>query len=228
MASKSNRKITQSIRFIITFLFLLSMFFAAAGSLKWPNAWVFLSLYFFYVAMIFIYLKKHNPDLLKERLNRKKTPKPWDRIVMFVYLIFLCSVIIISGLDFRFQWSKVPLWGIIAGFIGLIPAAAIISLAMRENTYLSDVVRIQQDRGHQVCSTGPYKLVRHPMYVGVINMVLMMPLVLGSLYAFIPAGLTATAFVVRTALEDKTLKAELSGYLEYAQKTRFRLLPGIW
>jgi len=228
MKSDSFRKITQSIRFIITFLFLLSMFFVSAGSFKWPNAWIFLFLYFFYVATVFIYLKKHNPDLLKERLNRKKTPKPWDRIVTFIYLVFMCSIIIISGLDFRFQWSKVPLWGIIAGFIGLIPAAAIISLAMRENTYLSDVVRIQEDRGHQVCSTGPYKFVRHPMYVGVIMMVLMLPLALGSFFAYIPAGLTTAAFVVRTALEDKTLTMELSGYKEYTQKTRYRLAPGIW
>ena len=147
---------------------------------------------------------------------------------MFVYLIFLIGIIIISGLDFRFKWSVVPPWAVIVGFMASIPAVVIISLSARENTYLSDVVRIQEDRGHRVCTTGPYHYVRHPMYVGIIIMVFMLPLLLGSLYALIPAGLTASTFVVRTALEDKTLKMELSGYQEYAQKTRYRLLPGIW
>ena len=228
MASKSSRRLIQAIRFIVTILFLLAMFFVPAGTLGWPNAWIFLSLYFLYITIGVFWLKKHNPDLLKERMNRKKTPKPWDRIVMFVYLVFLCILIIISGLDFRLQWSGLSIWVVIIGFLGLIPAVVIISLAMMENAYLSDVVRIQEDRGHQVCSTGPYKYIRHPMYVGVIILVLMLPMVLGSLYALIPAGLTAVTFVIRTALEDKILKLELSGYSDYSQKTRYRLLPGIW
>lgn len=228
MATESHGKHSKIIRLIFTILFLLAMFFVPAGTLKWPNAWIYLSLYFIYITIGVFWLKKHNPGLLKERTNRKKISKSWDRIVIVFYLIFISSVIITSGLDFHFQWSNAPMWAVIAGFIGLIPAVVIISSAVRANAYLSDVVRIQEDRGHQVCTTGPYKYVRHPMYVGIIIMVFMLPLALGSFYALIPAALTTTTFIVRTALEDKTLKMELPGYPEYAQKTRYRLLPGIW
>jgi len=99
---------------------------------------------------------------------------------------------------------------------------------MRENAYLSDVVRIQEDRGHTVCTTGPYKYVRHPMYVGIFVIMLCFPLSLGSLYSFIPAAIIIILFFIRTALEDKTLLEELPGYKEYAQQVRYRLIPRIW
>jgi protein-S-isoprenylcysteine O-methyltransferase Ste14 len=99
---------------------------------------------------------------------------------------------------------------------------------MKENAFLSDVVRIQEDRGHTVCSKGPYKYVRHPMYVGVILIIVCFPFSLGSLYALIPALVIVILFFIRTALEDKTLQEELPGYKEYAQRVRYRLIPGIW
>jgi protein-S-isoprenylcysteine O-methyltransferase Ste14 len=99
---------------------------------------------------------------------------------------------------------------------------------MRENAFLSDVVRIQEDRGHTVCTTGPYKYVRHPMYVGVLLIMLCFPLSLGSLYTLIPAGIIILLVLVRTALEDKTLMEELPGYKKYARQVRYRLIPHIW
>jgi protein-S-isoprenylcysteine O-methyltransferase Ste14 len=112
--------------------------------------------------------------------------------------------------------------------IGFVLGLALFSWAMFSNTFFSSAVRIQQERGHAVCNTGPYRFVRHPGYVGAILQSLVMPLMLNSLWAFIPAGLAVLLMVVRTALEDKTLQEELQGYTEYAHRVRYRLLPGVW
>jgi protein-S-isoprenylcysteine O-methyltransferase Ste14 len=174
-------------------------------------------------------MKKKAPDLLKERMRRKKDVKSWDKIIMAFYSFFLILILILPGLDaVRFQWSNVPLYAKILAFIGYVPGSALAFWAMRENAFLSDVVRIQEDRGHTVCTTGPYKYVRHPMYVGVILIMLCFPISLGSFYTLIPAVIIMILFSVRTALEDKTLREELPGYKEYAQNVRYRLIPGIW
>ncbi|MFC2168837.1 methyltransferase family protein [Acidobacteriota bacterium] len=138
-------------------------------------------------------------------------------------------MIILSGLDaVRYRWLNVPLFLKIMGFLGLIPGFILGFWAMRENSYLSDVVRIQDDRGHKVCQTGPYKFVRHPMYIGIIIAMLSFPFALGSFYSLIPAVVIVFIFILRTAFEDKTLQKELLGYKEYVQKVRFRLIPGLW
>ena len=128
----------------------------------------------------------------------------------------------------RFRWSRVPL-----GFQGLallvmLAAWGLIIWAFRENAFLAEYVRIQEERGHTVCTTGPYRIVRHPMYVGVIVTILGVPVLLGSLYALIPAALIAALFILRTALEDRTLQKELPGYAEYALTVRWKLVPRIW
>ena len=138
-------------------------------------------------------------------------------------------LLVITGLDaVRFRWSNVPFVLKALGFIGFIPGIVFSLWAMVKNTYASNMVRIQENRGHKVCTTGPYRYVRHPMYVGVIILVLCFPLALGSFYAFIPSSTIAILFVLRTLLEDKTLKKELPGYKEYAKKVRYKLIPGIW
>ena len=112
--------------------------------------------------------------------------------------------------------------------VGLALACGLVFWVTAANTYLSRLVRIQEDRGHQVVTTGPYRFVRHPMYAGLVVLIPCLPLFLGSWWALVPAGLIAILFVIRTALEDRTLRAELPGYAEYAQHVRYRLLPGIW
>jgi protein-S-isoprenylcysteine O-methyltransferase Ste14 len=174
-------------------------------------------------------MKRRAPDLLKERLTRNKEIKSWDKMIMTVYSFLLIILLAVPGLDaVRFGWSEVPLVVKALGFFGYIPALVFAFWAMRENAYSSDVVRIQEDRGHTVCSTGPYRYVRHPMYVGVILFVLCFPLSLGSLYSFIPASIIVVLFIIRTSLEDKTLQEELPGYKEYTQTVRYRLIPGVW
>jgi len=190
---------------------------------------IFLFFTFVVVLSALIWWKKNAPGLLKERTSSKKDAKEWDKKIIMAYSFLLIVILAVPGLDaVRYRWSEVSLMVKGLGFIGYIPASGLLFWAMKENAYLSNVVRIQEDRGHTVCTTGPYKYIRHPMYAGIILSFLCFPLSLGSLYSFIPAALIIGLFIVRTLLEDKTLKEELPGYKEYVQKTRFRLLPGVW
>jgi protein-S-isoprenylcysteine O-methyltransferase Ste14 len=217
------------IRVVFTILFMLALIFVPAGTLKWTEAWLFIFLYFSATTWSIILMKRHSPGLLRERMSRKKDVKSWDKKFMWAYLITLIPLAVLPGLDaVRFQWSKVPLIVQVGAFIGFFPAMGIIFWAMKENAYLSDAVRIQKDRGHKVCTTGPYRYVRHPMYAGVILIMVCFPLFMGSLFSLIPAVIIAILFLFRTALEDKTLQEELPGYKEYAQKVRYHLVPGVW
>ncbi len=222
-------KILRALRIVLTLAFVIALIFVPAGTLKWPEAWILLVVYFVVVTVVVLWWKRHAPDLLRERMSRKKEAKSWDKTLMAVYTLILLVLLVVPGLDaVRFGWSKVPPVLKVLGFLGYAPAMALGLWAMMENAFLSDVVRIQKDRGHTVCTTGPYRHIRHPMYTGVILFFLCLPLSLGSWYSFIPAAVIVALFVIRTALEDKTLKAELPGYAEYAERVRFRLVPGLW
>lgn len=217
------------VRSVTTVFFMLAVLFIPAGTLDWPEAWAFLILYLAMVTAALIWMKKKAPGLLKERMSRKKDVKSWDKKFMIAYSLCLIFLLAVPGLDaVRFHWSDVPLIGKILGFIGFLPGMGLAFWAVKENAYASDVVRVQQDRGHTVCTSGPYRYVRHPMYSGVILIMLCYPLSLGSLFTFIPASIIIALFVLRTTLEDKTLEVELSGYKDYIQKVRYRLIPGIW
>jgi len=227
--AKTPSKLSTIIRVVFTTLFCIAAFFVPAGTLKWIEAWLFIIFYAVAMTVAITWMKKKAPALLKERMKRKKDAKKWDKIFMSFYSIFLIAMLILPGLDaVRFRWSYVPLIVKILAFIGYFPGFWLIFWAMRENAFLSDVVRIQEERGHTVCTTGPYKYVRHPMYVGVLLTMMCFPFSLGSLYTLIPAVIIMVLFFIRTALEDKTLLTELPGYREYAQKVRYRLIPGIW
>jgi protein-S-isoprenylcysteine O-methyltransferase Ste14 len=226
---KEDSTAVKIIKGVVTVLFMLALFFFPAGTLHWPEAWLFFLLYFTAVSGVMIWMKRKAPDLLKERMSRNKEIKSWDKIIMTAYSFLLIILLVVSGLDaVRFGWSEVPLVVKVLGFIGYIPSLVIVFRAMKENAYSSDVVRIQEDRGQTVCTTGPYRFVRHPMYVGIILIMLCLPLSLGSFYSMIPASLVVVLFIIRASLEDKTLQENLPGYKEYTQKVRFRLLPGVW
>ncbi len=227
--SRYHSKAMLMARTVAGVLLMLALFFIPAGTLDWPEAWLFILLYLAAVSGIFIWLKKRSPSLLKERMSRKKDVRRWDRTLMMVYSFLVIVLLIVPGLDaVRFHWSDVPLILKGLGFAGLMPGLVFAFWAMKENAFASDVVRIQEDRGHTVCTSGPYRYVRHPMYVGVILIMLFFPLSLGSLYAYIPAFVIIILFIIRASLEDRALQKELPGYKEYSRKVRYRLLPGVW
>ena len=153
----------------------------------------------------------------------------WDKTIIRIYTVLLMVMYIVLPLDaVRFGWSRVPAAISWLAFSGIFLSWAVVFWAFRENAYLSAFVRVQTDRGHTVCTTGPYRFVRHPMYLAVILAILCVPLFLGSLFSLIPAVLIVGLFVLRTSLEDRTLRAELPGYADYAAKVRWKLIPNVW
>ncbi len=217
-------------RFVIGLIVIGAILFGAAGTFDWPEAWVYIVIQFSWSIGIAAFLWTHDIELLKDRMKlSKKSTKGWDKILSFVILPFYIPYLAIPGLDaVRYHWSHVPVWVKVACFIVLTVSFLWISWIMKENTYLSRFVEIQEDRGHKVITTGPYRFVRHPMYIGAAILMIALPIALGSFYALIPTAFIVVYVIIRTYLEDKTLHNELEGYAEYAQRTKYRLIPGIW
>jgi len=227
------KRIFQSLLHVILLaLILAALIFIPAGSdhLDWGMAWILLGVYSTGLFVTFLLLNLCDPDLARERAKIQEGTKGWDKklVNLFNSLIYLVMPPL-AGVDKRLGWSPpvslaVQWMALIVFVLGM----GLFDWAMLSNRFFSGTVRIQEDRGHTVVADGPYRVVRHPGYVGMIVMFVLPPLVLGSLWALIPAGLAALATVIRTALEDKTLQVELPGYAEYAQRTRYRLLPRVW
>ena len=204
-----------------------------AGTWYWWEAWVMVGIWSVFGVVMSLYLLRHDPALLAERMKLvplHKEQKDWDKAIMVLFFIAGIALYIIPGFDvWRYGWSEpLPLWMKVIAILVHIPCFVLLGWVMRENTYLSQVVKIDQQRGHRVISSGPYALVRHPMYTIVIILLFAVPVALGSRYALILALFLTVLLIVRTYLEDRTLHAELEGYAEYAKHTRFRLVPGIW
>ncbi len=202
--------------------------FVAAGTLDWAAAWIYAGMRVLAMSIAAIFIIRENPEIINERGRMPQNTKDFDKVFAIIYMPLVLLLPLVAGLDFRFNWSAMPLWLSAVGFVGYIPAAILPYWAMLVNNYLTTTVRIQEERGHQVVSGGPYRYVRHPMYVGLILGAICMPLLLGSWWAIIPGILVAVAAIWRTSREDAVLQEELPGYAEYAQRTRYRLLPGVW
>jgi protein-S-isoprenylcysteine O-methyltransferase Ste14 len=213
------------------FLLFAVPLFAAAGTLDWPEAWVFLGIFLVGTLAISRMLMVHDPALLAERLGplAQRSQPRWDRILLgAIFLAFLAWLVVI-GLDaVRFAWSAVPLAIKIAGGVGELVAWAIFYATFRANTFLAPVVRIQRERGHQVISTGPYAIVRHPLYAGAILFFLATPLLLGSYWGLVLSLVLTFLVALRARLEERALEQGLEGYRNYAANVRYRLVPGIW
>jgi len=221
------------IRFAIYLLLSPIILFISAGTVKWSLAWVYSMTTIVLTVISRIFMIRKYPDLAQERANYRNAEgvKSWDRVLgALVGLYGNIAIFIVAGLDKRFSWS--PTIGlqisILAIVIGIGIGFFLGYWAMIENRYFSAVVRIQTDRGHTVCTTGPYHFIRHPGYAGALLVYLLTPLMLGSLWTLIPSVLTSALLLARTALEDKTLQQELEGYVDYAKETRYRLIPGVW
>ncbi len=205
------------------------LLFGAAGRVDWIEPWVLTLLYGAFLLGFAFWATMYAPGLLEERSHVAKNVKSWDKTIGVIYTILLLAMLITAGLDAgRFHWSTMPIGLEIIGAIGLVPVGAWLMWIMSVNAFLSRWARIQDDRGHQVITAGPYQYIRHPMYASTILFVISIPLLLGSWWALIPGISISVLYVIRTALEDRMLHEELSGYREYAARVRYRLVPGVW
>jgi protein-S-isoprenylcysteine O-methyltransferase Ste14 len=220
------------LRFAAFTLLFPMVLFIAAGRLNWVWAWVYAGIIVFFTFVSRIAVMRTNPDLLAERAQSldREDVRGWDRLILFfLLLVGPLAMMIVAGLDERFGWS--PQISVALRLVALaimVLGYSVGTWAMAVNRYYSAVVRIQKDRDQTVVTDGPYRFVRHPSYATGIVASLMIPILLGSLWALIPCGLVVLGTIIRTALEDRTLLEELDGYKGYAQRVRYRLLPGVW
>lgn len=217
-------------QWIIVTVLLGVVLFASAGRMDLSMFWAYIVIHSSAQLAMALLVFRRNRDLLEERQRPGVGAKAWDRRLLLVYTLLTMSLFVVAGLDVgRLHWSDtVPLWGQIVALLGFALSFAFVIWAMAVNNFYSRVVRIQEDRGQYVVTEGPYRFVRHPSYIGSILSWVCAGLALGSWLALVPVTLIAAAVVVRTTLEDRALHAELDGYRAYAQRVRYRLLPGVW
>ena len=197
----------------------------------WWEAWVFAILCVFGFIISRALAARRNPSLLAERARfmQHEDAKAWDKLLAPLLGIGGILVLVVAGLDALFAWPpEFSLLVEILSLVVILAGYALGSYALIENRFFSGVVRLQTDRGQQVVSSGPYRWMRHPGYVGGILTYLATPFFLDSLWAFLPAAFITVVLIIRTSLEDKTLQDELPGYRDYAKRVRYRLLPGVW
>lgn len=218
-----------AIRISVTLLAWLlqgALLFITAQTFRWMWAWAFIATGLLILIMNAVYLPK---EIIAERGSRKKEVKRWDKVIVFSGLIPFAGLFILSGMDFRFQWTgSVPPTVNIAGLILVYTCAVIFTSAMVENPFFSTMAGIQNERGHTIVISGPYSIIRHPGYASLILMNLATPPALGSAWALTMAALATLLLIIRTALEDRMLSKALEGYQEYKQQVRYRLIPFIW
>jgi protein-S-isoprenylcysteine O-methyltransferase Ste14 len=203
--------------------------FWSAGRIDWGAAWAAIGVWVVWFIATDILLLRFNPGLMAERLSPPKGAKRWDRAILSLLRLTQLARYIVAGLDQRYGWAgSFSLAAQIGAWMVCVLSYALVAWAMTSNPFFSQIVRIQTDRGQAVSKQGPYRTVRHPAYAGMIVFEPAMSILLDSWWALIPAGLCSILIIVRTALEDRTLLAELAGYGNYARQVRYRLLPGVW
>jgi len=222
----------QWIRLVAAYLLIPLMLLICGGEPGWWQAWLYAVLILAAGIGGRMWAEQRHPGLTAERQSMEslRGAKAWDKVLaplMAVSLVY--PMVIVAGLDHRFHWSAdFPPWLTVTGFMLIALGYAFAAWAVAENRFFSTVVRIQTERGHTVCDTGPYRFVRHPGYAGNVLALFGIVLALGSVWTLIPAAVASVIGVIRTRLEDKTLQEELPGYRDYARRVRYRLFPGIF
>lgn len=207
-----------------------AVFFLSAGTLHWPQAWVFLVAMVGLSLTLGVALARRDPGLMNERLGSpiQKKQTAADKVLLTVLLLAIFGWQALMGFDFRFGWSAVPIWVQVIGAAILLLGIWICYLTMLENSFAAPVVKIQDERGQRVISTGPYSYVRHPMYAGAILYFAGMALVLGSWWGLALVVVFIVLLAIRTFIEEDTLRTGLRGYDDYAAHVRYRLIPMVW
>jgi protein-S-isoprenylcysteine O-methyltransferase Ste14 len=222
-------------RFVIQFApvdaFLAALLFWPAGTLDWPGAWVFLGEMVVGGAAICLWLARHDPDLLRERMSGvfQKSQAPADKIFMAFVQVAFCGWLVLMALDAeRWRLSHMPTWLNVVGAV--LSASFFFScwLVFRENSFAAPIVKIQKERGQRVVTTGPYRIVRHPMYFGGILYFFGLPLLLGSWIGLTFTPILVAALTLRIGIEERALTEALPDYADYARRVRYRLIPGVW
>lgn len=218
----------------ITYSLIPLILLGCGGDLAWWQGWVYSVMIYIVGIGARLWAERRHPGLMMERtrigMRQDSNVKPWDRVLAPLMAISVSfPLVIVAGLDHRFGWSPdFPIWVNILGLVMIGAGYALGAWAIAENRFFSGMVRIQTDRCHTVCDTGPYRFVRHPGYAGNILPLPGLALALSSTWTLIPAAVALVIAVVRTALEDRTLQAELPGYQEYSRRVRYRLFPGVY
>ncbi|NNC84462.1 MAG: isoprenylcysteine carboxylmethyltransferase family protein [Bacteroidia bacterium] len=216
----------------LTYLIIATVLLICAWDLSWWQGWLYLILFLVIGIGSRALAEKRHPGLMAERskFGKDQNVKPWDKVLAPLMAISLSfPLFIVAGLDHHFGWSpEFPIWLNILGFILIITGYTFASWAIIENRFFSTMTRIQLDRGHVVCDSGPYKIVRHPGYAGNVLALPGIVLALSSVWTIIPVTAALIISVIRTKLEDKTLQEELTGYKKYVHSVRYRLIPGVF
>ncbi|MBQ7817820.1 MAG: isoprenylcysteine carboxylmethyltransferase family protein [Oscillospiraceae bacterium] len=213
------------VKFVCGLLMVGLLIFLPAGTLEFTYGWLLMGLLFIPMLIAGFVMLAKSPDFLRKRLDAKEKQGKQKGVVAISGLMFIAGFVV-AGLDFRFGWSQMPSWVIIAAAVLFLMAYALYAEVMRENAYLSRTIKVEE--GQKVVDTGLYGIVRHPMYAVTILLFLMMPLVLGSWYALIAFAVYPAVIVVRLKDEEELLTRELPGYAEYMQKVKYRIIPFVW
>jgi len=213
------------IRLPLIYLILLILFFVPAGTLDYWQAWQYMAIIVSSMILMIVYLLRNNPKLLERRMRLKERLTEQKKIILLGYIPFVLAYAM-PGFDRRYGWSDVPVAIVIIADMFVISGLAIIFLVFRENAYASRIIEVEKDQS--VITSGPYAVVRHPMYAASIFMYLFTPLALGSFWAVIPAMFMIPILIARIRNEEAVLLKDLRGYKKYMEKTRYRLIPGIW
>jgi protein-S-isoprenylcysteine O-methyltransferase Ste14 len=227
---KTSGTAKRMIQVVFTMALWVTIVFVSAGRLRWTRGWICVTAYIVIMCSVGMLVRRLNPGLLQARARwRREDTKAFDKVFLSVYLPLTFVQPAIAGLDaVRFRWTSMPFATVYPGLALFVFAMSIITWVMMVNPHAESTVRIQSDRDHKAVTAGPYRIVRHPMYVGSILMYPGTALMFGSWWALAVSGVITILFIWRTALEDRTLRRELPGYDQFAAVTRYRLIPGLW
>ena len=213
------------IKYVVGILIVGSLLFIPAHSFNYWNGWIFMGLLFIPMFIAGVILMVKNPELLRKRLNAREKEKEQKWVLLFSGLMFIIGFII-AGLNYRYNWIEMPYIVVIISSILFIIVYVLYAEVLRENTYLSRTIEVQNDQ--KVIDTGLYGIVRHPMYAVTILLFLTMPLVLGSIISFVVFLIYPFIIAKRIKNEEKVLEKDLKGYTEYKKKVKFKIIPFIW